>query len=353
MNVNGSSRYAPFRCHRAIGIHLGRLIALLLLLAPALSAAGESQTGSPFMRGVALGLFSQDRSYNYEREIDQIKALNANYISLVVNMVQDNVKSEGVYRPESAPSDETIARVAAVAHSRGLSVFLFPIIYVVDVRPGKWRGTIDPPSWDRWFESYNRILFDYADLAQKHGIELLLVGCEQISSEKRNDLWLKLIAGIRQRYHGKLIYSSNWDRLSKESFLDKLDYLGSNAYFELARSNHPNKQELLYNWKRIQQRYDEWRAKFHKPLVFTEIGYPSADGCSQNPWDYTTNAPVDLEEQALCYEAFFQSWKGIEYLHGAFVYAWWGDGGPLDRSYTPRGKPAEAVLKEWFLHRFP
>lgn len=303
----------------------------------------------PFIKGVALGLYAQDPAYSYEHEIDQIKGLNATYISLVVNVYQDAVSSAGVYIAPRTPSHDTIARVAAVAHRRGLSVFLFPIIYVVDVRPGKWRGTIDPPSWEAWFASYEAVMLGYADLAEKCGIELLLVGCEQLSSEKKGDLWLDLISKIRSRYHGKLIYSSNWDRLSKERFLEALDYLGSNGYFELARSDHPNKQELLYNWKRVQEKYSEWHERFKKPLVFTEIGYPSVNGCGREPWNYTTSAPVDLDEQELCYRAFFESWKGIDYLHGVFMYNWWGDGGADDRNYTPRGKPAEAVLREWFL----
>ncbi len=317
--------------------------ALQLIAAPVRAAADPA-----FIKGVALGLFSPDRNYAYDREIEQIKALGANYISLVISIHQDNIYSDGVYLSPATPSNDTISRVAAAAHARGMSVFLFPIIYIVDVRPGRWRGTIEPPSWQRWFDSYGRVMLGYADLAERCGIELLLVGCEQLTSEKQRDLWLDLISRVRQRYRGKLTYSSNWDRLSKEPWLEKLDYLGSNGYFELARSNRPNKQELLYNWQRIKEKYAEWQQRYKKPLLFTEIGYPSVDGCSRSPWDYTTDHPADADEQALCYRAFFESWDKVPFLKGLFLYNWWGEGGANDRDYTPRGKPAEGILREWF-----
>ena len=95
--------------------------------------------GQPFIKGVALGLFSPDKDYGYEKELDEIKALHANYISLVVNINQDSVSSSGVYLSSTTSSSATIDRVTAAAHARGMSVFLFPIIYIVDVQPGKWR----------------------------------------------------------------------------------------------------------------------------------------------------------------------------------------------------------------------
>src|SRR5207253_3061449 len=32
----------------------------------------------------------------------------------------------------------------------------------------------------------------------------------------------------------------------------------------------------------------------------------------------------------------------------AFFYEWWGEGGPLDSRYTPRGKPAEELIRRFF-----
>jgi len=35
-------------------------------------------------------------------------------------------------------------------------------------------------------------------------------------------------------------------------------------------------------------------------------------------------------------------------LEGVYFYLWWGAGGPEDKDYTPRGKGAEAVIRDWF-----
>jgi len=91
-----------------------------------------------------------------------------------------------------------------------------------------------------------------------------------------------------------------------------------------------------------------WAKRIKRPLIFTEGGYPSADGGAVHPWDYTVNAPPDLEEQRRAFEAFVQTWDGVPQLGGVFFWDWYGDGGPTDTRYTPRGKPAQAVIRRWF-----
>jgi len=74
------------------------------------------------------------------------------------------------------------------------------------------------------------------------------------------------------------------------------------------------------------------------------------DGAASRPWDYTVRAPVDLEEQRRCYAAFVDAWRGAA-LAGVYFWDWSGPGGASDAHYTPRGKPAEAVVRRWFAER--
>jgi hypothetical protein len=83
-------------------------------------------------------------------------------------------------------------------------------------------------------------------------------------------------------------------------------------------------------------------------LLFTEVGYYSELGTNIYPWDYTRNKPISLEEQRRCYQAFADVWSESPELNGVFFWNWFGPGGKLDKGYTPRGKPAECVLREWF-----
>ncbi|MCB1733536.1 MAG: hypothetical protein KDI21_23895, partial [Halieaceae bacterium] len=82
-----------------------------------------------------------------------------------------------------------------------------------------------------------------------------------------------------------------------------------------------------------------------------EVGYPSLDGAAIAPWDHTRGAPVDLEEQRRAYAAATAALLELAPA-GVFFWTWLGEGGRFDRHYTPRGKPAEAVLRR-YLGRAP
>ena len=50
---------------------------------------------------------------------------------------------------------------------------------------------------------------------------------------------------------------------------------------------------------------------------------------------------------------FTRVWSGDERLGGVFFWNWWGEGGPACHDYTPRGKPAEQVLRRWLTGQLP
>ena len=111
---------------------------------------------------------------------------------------------------------------------------------------------------------------------------------------------------------------------------------------------------MLERWRWIQSKLDRWQQRHRKPLIITEIGYPCLETAAVNPWDYILkdDSKVVPEEQARCYISFFNSWEESRVeLAGVFFYDWWGYGGESDPGYTPRDKPAEKVLQEWYLRR--
>jgi hypothetical protein len=52
--------------------------------------------------------------------------------------------------------------------------------------------------------------------------------------------------------------------------------------------------------------------------------------------------------QRRCYEAFVRVWRPERHFGGVYFWNWWGLGGPRDTDYTPRRKPAEKHLREFF-----
>jgi hypothetical protein len=86
-------------------------------------------------------------------------------------------------------------------------------------------------------------------------------------------------------------------------------------------------------------------------VVFTEVGYRSADGTNSAPWDFSSTWGPDLQEQADCYEALFSVLWNETWWAGAFLWNWETDpnaGGLSDTGYTPQRKPAEQVLRSHY-----
>lgn len=308
----------------------------------------------PFQRGMALGIFSRGAEEDVRPQIRELALLGADSISLVVPRVLRDVRSDQFYAEAMVtPTDESLRRATRLAHAAGMRVLLFPIVYVWDLRDGEWRGTLRPSDWRRWFDNYSRDILHYARLAGEEGIEYLSVGSELCSSEAREAEWRSLIRSVRGRYPGALTYSVNWDHRHAARFLDAVDFVSMNAYFQLAEDGRVAARRIEEVWQPIVQEVDAWAAGLGKPLVIAEIGYPSRDGAATDPWDYTVEAPADPGEQAVLYSAFLKAWARSRTLSGVYFYLWWGEGGLGDTGYTPRGKPAAEVLRGWFRKQTP
>ena len=86
------------------------------------------------------------------------------------------------------------------------------------------------------------------------------------------------------------------------------------------------------------------------PVIITSIGYTSQDGTNKIPGEDNISGKLDLEEQALCVKVFFDTFIGRNWLHGVYIRGWTArlTGGTEDLSYTPRNKPADAIIKDYF-----
>ena len=207
---------------------------------------------------------------------------------------------------------------------------------------------IKPHDLERWWASYTRFVLYYARIAQSEGVSIYSVGSELVSMESMRSRWIELIRKVRKVYKGKLLYSANWDHYEPVSFWDQVDYVGVTGYYKLTDRVDPTPDQLEKAWRAIRSKLERWRSRVKRPLVFTELGYHSRDGTNKHPWDYTTTAPIDLQEQYDCYDAFVRTWNGASSLGGVYFWIWWGPGGPSDGHYTPRGKPAVEVLRHYY-----
>ncbi len=301
------------------------------------------------MRGAALPLWSRraDLVAWAERRLDELAALGATHVELVVLGQQEDRHSSEVVPSPKEPTAEELLQIAAAAKRRGLQVLLLPIIELQKLGDGAWRGTLVPRHRDQWWQSYERFILRWAALAATAGIEWVGIGSELGSTETWQDRWYHLISAVRKVYAGKLFYSANWDHYQVVTFWPRLDAIGISSYFQLAGTPRDTAAQMAVRWRKVQGELLRFAAAQKLPLLLTEVGVPSRDGAAMAPWDYTKDGAVDLEEQRRAFSALAMSWPG-DGLAGVMIWELTSDGGEDDAGYSPRGKPSWCVLHAWW-----
>jgi hypothetical protein len=304
--------------------------------------------------GIAMQLQRVDWVEEYKKTIDDIAADGADTVSLVVDARQENAESTEMYvdmrKTMTVPQ---LSDIILHAKAKNLRVILMPIVLLDHpARETEWRGTLAPTDWSRWFDNYREMIDHYARIAQATGVDVLVVGSELVSSEEQEhslDEWVQTIQEVRSIYKGQLTYSSNWDRYWKVPFWKYLDFVGMNSYWTLGENRDVSVEDIDKNWKKIQDRMFDFLGQVHKPVILLEAGWCSLSNAAKDPWDYTQEQlPADNDLQRKLYEAFFQSWWGKPELAGFVLWEMHPGGDENGRGYTPHGKPAEEVMRQWF-----
>ncbi len=248
-------------------------------------------------------------------------------------------------------SKKGIALTTKLARQEGINTLLKPHLWV----KGSWPGEIEMKSerdWKSWFRNYESFILPYAILADSSGIEIFCIGTELQKTVKRPE-WRSLIKKIRKHYKGKLTYAANFNgEFEDVPFWNELDYIGVQAYFPLASNAFPGIQELREGWKGPISRVEKVHQKFNKPVLFTELGYKSTADAAIEPWRWPEREEnISMETQSNCYEAFFQAVWPLEWIAGVYFWKWYPHPPrhKMDGDFTPQGKPAEAVMQNWFV----
>jgi hypothetical protein len=300
---------------------------------------------------VAMQLQRVDWVEEYKRTIDDIAAEGADTVSLVVDARQEDGESTRMYVDMRITM--TVAQLSdIIQHAKldHLRVILMPIVLLDAPRDDtEWRGTLKPRDWHSWFENYRDMIEHYARIANTNGVDVLVVGSELVSSEKHVDEWINTIKEVRNIYKGQLTYSSNWDRYEQVPFWKYLDFVGMNSYWTLGKDRDVTVPEICKEWQSIQSKIFPFLEKVHKPMILLEAGWCSLANAAKDPWDYTQDTlDEDDDLQTKLYEGFFQSWWGKPQLAGFALWEMHPGGDLTGKGYTPQGKPAEQVMREWF-----
>ncbi|MEM1326259.1 MAG: hypothetical protein AAGI23_09915 [Bacteroidota bacterium] len=250
--------------------------------------------------------------------------------------------------------EETIRQ----ARAADIQVLLKPQVYI----PGSWTGDLTFPTtnqWERWEAEYEDYILQMARLAAEQEVEVFCVGTEfKKGVVERTDFWRQLIQKVRTVYDGKLVYAANWDAYQNVTFWEDLDYIGVNAYFPLDPATTPTVSTLRKAWQPIFKEMEAYQKSIDRPIVFTEFGYLSVDGCAYNTWELegkVKSLAINEQAQANAYQALFETFWKAEWWYGGFIWKWFpnmeGGEGYNDRDYTPQFKKGEETLQLWYMER--
>ncbi len=241
------------------------------------------------------------------------------------------------------------------AHQAGLAVMLKPHL---EMRPRGGGETGDhnriemesEADWRQWFRNYETYLLSYAQAARATGADAFCVGRELDTSViRRESDWRRIIAGVRKVFPGPLAYSANFDTWHGVGFWDALDFIGVSAYFPLSDRPDPSLDDLAAGWGRALGPLEEASRRYGRPVLFTEVGYPSVPEAARAPWR-EARLPADVWLQARCYDATLHALAQRPWIAGAFFWLWERSAEPAfrDPSHTLPGKPAAYVMARWY-----
>lgn len=295
----------------------------------------------------------------------ELHALGADWVSLMPFGFAESLHADRVMvvgRHYSAgETDERMRKAIVDAHAAGMHVLLKPHIWI---RNGDWIGEADPGSpegWERWLASYRELVLHYASIAERYGAETYSVGVELRTTEAREDFWRALVRDVRAVYHGKLVYCANWDDVARVRWWDAVDYVGVQFYAPLASSAAADDEEMRARLARSLDALGRLAAQAGRPVLFTEVGYKSMRGTAVRPSEWPEQlagqrVSASVEDQARAWRVFLAGIGDRPWVEGLYVWKWFTDPssseeGPL--GFSPRGKPAEAVLRSAFGGRCP
>jgi len=282
-----------------------------------------------------------------DRAIEYLSSLNVNYLVLLVKLKEDK-NSPLIYRdPGLTPDDSLLKYAIEKANSCGMKVVLsLHIKYGND-----WCANINfnkEAYWEKWANYYKDWIRYYAKLGEENKVSGLVIGAELCKATNRENMWREIIKEARGEFSGFLTYSAHPTEYEKIKFWDELDYIGIAPYFSLSSSKTPTIEQLKDKWEFWLSKIEPWQKKINKPVLFTEIGFPSVDGVSMRPWALNPilASKVDYEEQRLCYEATFEACYKRDWLYG--IYWWIFELNKNESGFTPFGKPACNVISLWY-----
>jgi hypothetical protein len=187
-------------------------------------------------------------------------------------------------------------------------------------------------------------------MAEEEGVEQFVVGTELGGTSGNQSAWREVIAGVREVYSRPITYAANHDEYEEIAFWDALDFIGVDAYFPLSEVPTTVISDLARAWEPIVADMAEIAQLQGRRIVFTEVGYPSQEGATVQPYNPSHSEVVSESEQAAAVEALVTAVAGEPWFGGFHWWMWFAEStdSAAALSYMPNGKPAGDILEAYW-----
>lgn len=295
------------------------------------------------------------------------------------------------------PDDQSIVRYVTELRTRGYKILFYPFIFM-DMEGKPWRGTItgnasDTASFFTKTNGYNAFVSHYATLLNGK-VDAFSIGSELIGLTGVNDgsnnfpavtALISLAESVKSTLGAdvKVTYAADWSEYHHTEGgwynMDPLwassaiDVIGIDAYFPLMDGPQEgyDKQEIINGWAQGEdydwyysdsgrtakvtlapayalKNIEWWWSNTHtnpdnsvtawvptaKKIWFTEYGFPSVDGCANQPnvfydpnsassaFPRFSKGRVDFRAQRTAIEGTLDKWAGSSMVENMFLWTW-------------------------------
>lgn len=287
-----------------------------------------------------------------QRTLDRLDQLGANAVTIhPYARIRNNGEVGGRRTPR-----QTVLRPLRWSEARRLDVMIKPHLGYWG-SSFSWRGEIafgsDRAKWARFFDGYERFIFRMAELAEQGGAEWFVVGTELGGTVHHEARWRAIIAGVRERFSGKLTYAANWDAYREVPFWDALDAVGVQGYFPLTAkpaadgvADPPTNRQLRRGWEALTRRLSEFAARVERPVLFTELGYDATITATSEPWRNGPRSPDGEALQLRAMRVALQSVEDNESILGLFLWKWFPSDRPVREDFSLQHPAVVDLLRE-------
>ena len=306
----------------------------------------------------------------------------ANWIIISPGWIFNNSPKQGIsFDWNRFPSSVDISYINKLSSEAGMSLVFYPKPGAATIFTDIWYDAeLSFGWWNNWFKSYERMILNYADLAEKTGVNTLIIGGNSVSPAFPNGFlpngsssnapydseakWLSLIEKIRSRFGGQIGFALPYSSINENN----LDNIITKSDFIFLEMNGLALLNEMSDINSIETRFDELLnneisklyATIKKPLIIS-IDYYAIEGsisnCSQIGEDCRTvyedflkggEIKSDIFEQADIYQAILRSLIKQNWITGIVSSGYNPVISLQDASNSVRGKPAYEILSYFF-----